>query len=184
MRISICSLALSLALIGCAEEPPPVTTTTTVTREVTTTGPATGEVVVTQAPLLLGSKPKQSRLDLIMPGAPAIGDGRGQVMFGCPAVGLYDRDQQQYGWKATGCDAPEAGFGSRAIGGNPPPDRAQGWDSLRFSENDELSCIVSSLRFRGFRVRMMHTRACVAAGKTWFPGLAVRFPGWSRLLNS
>src|SRR5258707_13035621 len=50
MKMSICSLALPLALIGCAETPPPVTTTTTVTREVTTTGPTTGEVLVAQAP--------------------------------------------------------------------------------------------------------------------------------------
>jgi hypothetical protein len=50
MKITICSLAVPLVLIGCAEPPPPVTTTTTVTREVTTTGPATGEVLVTQAP--------------------------------------------------------------------------------------------------------------------------------------
>jgi hypothetical protein len=50
MKIGICSRALPLALIGCVEEPPPVATTTTVTREVTTTAPATGEVLVTQAP--------------------------------------------------------------------------------------------------------------------------------------
>ena len=36
------------ALVGCAGEPTTVTTTTT--REVTTTGPATREVLVTQAP--------------------------------------------------------------------------------------------------------------------------------------
>jgi hypothetical protein len=51
MRIRIwMSALLPFALIGCAEEAPPVTTTTTVTREITTTGPATGEVLVTQAP--------------------------------------------------------------------------------------------------------------------------------------
>ena len=52
MRIAFYLLVLGqLALAGCVgEAPPPVTTTTTVTREVTTTGPATGEVYVTQAP--------------------------------------------------------------------------------------------------------------------------------------
>ena len=51
MKTRICSLGLLLGLLGCVEEPPPpVTTTTTVTRQVTTTGPATGEVIVTQAP--------------------------------------------------------------------------------------------------------------------------------------
>jgi len=50
MRIYICLLA-AFALIGCSSEPPPpVSTTTTVTREVTTTGPAPDEVLVTQAP--------------------------------------------------------------------------------------------------------------------------------------
>jgi len=55
MRISIYVLALvPLVFAGCAEEaPPPVTTTTTVTREVTTAGPTTGEVYVTQAPPVL-----------------------------------------------------------------------------------------------------------------------------------
>lgn len=34
---------------------------------------------------------------------------------------------------------------------------AQGWDSLRFSENDELSCIVSSVRCKGtFQVEGAH----------------------------
>jgi len=51
MRLRNYLLALPLALVGCAyETPAPVATTTTVTREVTTTGPATGEVLVTQAP--------------------------------------------------------------------------------------------------------------------------------------
>lgn len=58
MKIHIYLLALApFALVGCADEPVPVTTTTTeVTREVTTTGPgpvvgpATREVIVTQAP--------------------------------------------------------------------------------------------------------------------------------------
>ena len=52
MKLRNYLLLLPLAFAGCAyEEPgPPVTTTTTVTREVTTTGPATGEVLVTQAP--------------------------------------------------------------------------------------------------------------------------------------
>src|SRR5438067_3659466 len=49
MRISIYVLALvPILFVGCAEEPTTVTTTTT--REVTTTGPATREVLVTQAP--------------------------------------------------------------------------------------------------------------------------------------
>ncbi len=48
MRIVFYLLALvPLAFAGCGGEP---VTTTTVTREVTTTGPATGEVYVTQAP--------------------------------------------------------------------------------------------------------------------------------------
>jgi hypothetical protein len=53
MKLHIYLWALApLALAGCVvEEPaPPVTATTTVTREVTTTGPSTGEVLVTQAP--------------------------------------------------------------------------------------------------------------------------------------
>jgi hypothetical protein len=52
MKLGVYILALApLGLIGCAEEPAPVTTTTTeVTREVTTTGPATREVLVTRAP--------------------------------------------------------------------------------------------------------------------------------------
>jgi hypothetical protein len=49
MRRSPCLLVLAtFALVGCAEEPTTVTTTTT--REVTTTGPATRQVLVTQAP--------------------------------------------------------------------------------------------------------------------------------------
>ena len=52
MKLHIYLLALTpLALAGCVvETPAPPVTTTTVTREVTTTGPATGEVLVTQAP--------------------------------------------------------------------------------------------------------------------------------------
>ena len=51
MKLRNYLLILPLAFAGCAyETPAPVTTTTTVTREVTTTGPATGEVLVTQAP--------------------------------------------------------------------------------------------------------------------------------------
>ena len=50
MRRSPYLLVLAtFALVGCAEEPTTVTTTTT-TREVTTTGPATREVLVAQAP--------------------------------------------------------------------------------------------------------------------------------------
>jgi hypothetical protein len=50
MKATICLLAPALlAFVGCAEEPVPVTTTT-VTREVTTTGPATDEILVAQAP--------------------------------------------------------------------------------------------------------------------------------------
>jgi len=50
MRRSPYLLVLAtFALVGCAEEPTTVTTTTT-TREVTTTGPATRQVLVTQAP--------------------------------------------------------------------------------------------------------------------------------------
>jgi hypothetical protein len=51
MRLRSYLLLLPLAFAGCAyEEPVPVTSTTTVTREVTTTGPATRQVLVTQAP--------------------------------------------------------------------------------------------------------------------------------------
>src|SRR4051794_13417191 len=55
MRIRICLLALlPLGLVGCVvEDRVPTATTTTVTREVTTTGPATAptrQVLVTQAP--------------------------------------------------------------------------------------------------------------------------------------
>jgi hypothetical protein len=50
MRLRNCLLGLALAFVGCAYETPVPVTTTTVTREVTTTGPATGEVLVTQAP--------------------------------------------------------------------------------------------------------------------------------------
>jgi hypothetical protein len=52
MKIHIYLLALApLALGGCVvQETVPVTTTTTVTREVTTTGPSTNDVEITQAP--------------------------------------------------------------------------------------------------------------------------------------
>jgi hypothetical protein len=52
MKLHIYLLALTpLALTSCViQEPAPPVTTTTVTREVTTTGPSTGEVLVTQAP--------------------------------------------------------------------------------------------------------------------------------------
>jgi hypothetical protein len=53
MKLHLYLLALApFALAGCVvQEPaPPVTTRTTVTREVTTTGPNTNEVLVTQKP--------------------------------------------------------------------------------------------------------------------------------------
>jgi hypothetical protein len=50
MKIAFYLLALGpLVFASCVSEAP-VATTTTVTREVTTTGPTTGEVLVTQAP--------------------------------------------------------------------------------------------------------------------------------------
>lgn len=85
-----------------------------------------------------------------MSGARAIGDGRGQVLFGYPAVGSCDRAQQQYGLQATGCDAPEDGFGSRAIGGNPPPDRFPRVDGSRWhSAKLRTLCIVKQLVVQG-----------------------------------
>jgi hypothetical protein len=52
MKLNIYLLAFTpFALAGCVvNEPAPPVTTTTVTREVTTTGPSTGEVLVSQAP--------------------------------------------------------------------------------------------------------------------------------------
>jgi hypothetical protein len=52
MRINLyLSGLIALVFAGCVAETAPPVTTTTVTREVTTTGPATGgEVYVTQAP--------------------------------------------------------------------------------------------------------------------------------------
>jgi hypothetical protein len=41
---------LPLAMVGCVVEEPRTVTTTTTTREVTTTGPGSREVLVTQAP--------------------------------------------------------------------------------------------------------------------------------------
>jgi hypothetical protein len=52
MKIHLCLLALApLGLAACVvEQPVPVTATAEVTREVTTTGPFSREVIVTQAP--------------------------------------------------------------------------------------------------------------------------------------
>jgi hypothetical protein len=50
MRLPNYLLVLPLVLVGCAYEAPAPVTTTTVTREVTTTGPATREMYVTQPP--------------------------------------------------------------------------------------------------------------------------------------
>jgi hypothetical protein len=94
-------------------------------------------------------------------------------MFGCPVVGLCGRELRPYGSKATGSDVPAGGFGSRAIGGNPPPVPPEG-ESLRFSENDALMHHKRLTMQGPFQVEDAHPRTSASGlhlGDTWFAAL-------------